>query len=88
MLATTCATAFFFPTWASPEFHYLSNEITQFTSSPRRQLTYYSISSIEPVTQGPLTPQHTNSSLNKPSKDSIPITHIAEETTTANVPDL
>jgi hypothetical protein len=27
----------FFPTWASPEFHYLSNEITQFTSSPRKE---------------------------------------------------
>jgi hypothetical protein len=29
----------FFPTWASPEFHYLSNEITKFTSSQRRKLT-------------------------------------------------
>jgi hypothetical protein len=42
----------------------LSNEITQFTSSPRRKLTYYSISNIQPVTQGPLTPQHANSNSN------------------------
>jgi hypothetical protein len=68
-----------FPTWASPEFHYLSNEITQFTSLPRRKFTYYSIFNMEPVTQGPLTPQHANSSLKKPSKDSIPSIHIAKE---------
>jgi hypothetical protein len=64
--------------------------VTKLHSSPVRQereRTYYSISSIQPVTQGPLTPQHANSSLKKPSKDNIPITHIAEETTTTNVPD-
>jgi hypothetical protein len=78
----------FFPTWASPEFYYLSNEITKFTSSPRRKLTYYSISNIHPVAKGPLTHQTDNSSLKKPSIDSIPATHFAKENTTAYGPDL
>jgi hypothetical protein len=64
--------------------------VTKLHSSPVRQdrkRTYYSITSNQPVTQGPLILHHANSSLTRPSKYSIPITHTAEETTTAKVPD-
>jgi hypothetical protein len=66
----------------------LSNEITKFISSPRRELTYYSISNSHPATKGWLKHQKDKSSLKKPPIDSIPTSHFAKENTTAYGPDL
>jgi hypothetical protein len=44
----------FFPTWASPEFHYLRNEITKFTSSRQDESLLITASNSHPDTKGPL----------------------------------